>query len=148
MEIKSFVALWVRGAGGKVRDHVGQGYGKISQCLCTSVFCNAGESLPKGVPAFACSNAKFACSNAKLSTYLVCRGLTSPGLREALCHSPDITNQVHNKSPHHTAHWACRAYTLSWPECGYFSNTSSSLGLLCNDRQVFSPSARYQVGGR
>ena len=36
-----------------------------------------------------------ACS----STCLVCRGLTSPGLRGALCHSPYITSQVPNQSP-------------------------------------------------
>ena len=41
------MALWVQGAGGKVRDHVGQGYGKISQCFCTSVFCNAETPCPR-----------------------------------------------------------------------------------------------------
>ena len=147
LEIKCFCGASGSRFGGKVRDHVGQGYGKISQCLCTNIFCNAETPCPRAscVRVFECEVRVFEC---ELSTYLVCRGLTSPGLREALCHSPNITNQVRNQSPHHTAHWASRAYTLSWPECGYFSNTSSGLGLRCNDRQVFSPSARYQAGGR
>ena len=92
LEIRCFVALWVRGAGGKVRDHVGQGYGKISQCLCTCVFYNAETPCPRA----SCEVRVFEC---ELSTYLVCRGLTSPGLREELCHSPNITSQVHNQSP-------------------------------------------------
>ena len=81
-----------------MRDHVGQGYGKTSQCLCTSVFHNAETPCPRVscVRVFECEVRVFEC---EMSTYLVCRGLTSPGLRKELCHSPNITSQVHNQSP-------------------------------------------------
>ena len=52
--------------GEKVRDHVGQGYGKISQCLCTSVFCNAETPCPRA----SCEVRVFEC---ELSTHLARR---------------------------------------------------------------------------
>ena len=52
--------------GEKVRDHVGQGYGKISQCLCTFVSCNAETPCPRAP----CEVRVFEC---ELSTYLACR---------------------------------------------------------------------------
>ena len=50
----------------RVRDHVGQGYGKISQCFCTSVFCNAETPCPRA----SCEVRVFEC---ELSTYLARR---------------------------------------------------------------------------
>ena len=78
----------------------------------------------------------------ELSTCLVCRGLTSPGLRGELCHSPYITSQAQPK-PQHFVHRASRAYALSWPECGFprFSYASFVVGLRCDTKQVFPPSA-------
>ena len=57
LEIKYFCGALGSRCGEMVRDHVGQGYGKISQCLCTSVFAMQ-RLLAQGRPA------KFACSNA------------------------------------------------------------------------------------
>ena len=64
-------SCFIRGAlgsrcGEKVRDHVGQGYGKISQCLCTSVFYNAETPCPRA----SCEVRVFEC---ELSAYLECR---------------------------------------------------------------------------
>ena len=57
LEIKYLCGALGSRCGEMVRDHVGQGYGKISQCLCTSVFAMQ-RLLAQGCPA------KFVCSDA------------------------------------------------------------------------------------
>ena len=69
LEIKCFCGALGSRCGEKVRDHVGQGYGKISQCLCTSVSYNAETRCPRA----SCEVRVFEC---ELSTYLVRRNIT------------------------------------------------------------------------
>ena len=137
-----------------MRDHVGQGYGKTSQCLCTSVFHNAETPCPRVscVRVFECEVRVFEC---EMSTYLVCRiRLTSPGLRKELCHSPNITSQVHNQSPIVISPTGpVERELFLGPNVGFHTLASLAIfhlywGLRRNDRQVFPPSARYQAGGR
>ena len=66
LETKCFCGASGPRWGGVVRDHVGRGYGKISQYFCTSVFCNAATPCPRAP----CEVRVFEC---ELSTYLACR---------------------------------------------------------------------------
>ena len=94
--------LWRFGSevGGVVRDHVGRGCGKISQCLCTSVFCNAESPCPR---ASLRSRVRMRSSRVRMRTVRVFSLSYStdllPGYGRGLSHSPDITSHVHNQSP-------------------------------------------------
>ena len=72
LEIKRFCGALGSRWGGVVRDHVGRGYGKISQCFFTSVFHNAETPCPRVscVRVFECEVRVFEC---EMSAYLVCR---------------------------------------------------------------------------
>ena len=93
LEIKSFCGALGSRCWEKVRDHVGQGYGKISQWLCTSMFCNAETPCPR----VSCEVRVFVC---ELSTHLACLKIgVSRGCQDQLSHSPLIISQVSNQSP-------------------------------------------------
>ena len=99
LEIKCFCGALGSRCGGKVRDHVGQGYGKISQCLFTTVF-QCRDSLPKGVLR---SRVRMRSSRVRMRNVRVFSLSYStdllPGYGRGLSHSPDITSHVHNQSP-------------------------------------------------
>ena len=86
--------------GEKVRDHVGQGYGKISQCLCTSVFCNAESPCPRASlrSRVRMRSARVRMRNVRVFSLSYSTDLL-PGYGRGLSHSPDITSHVHNQSP-------------------------------------------------
>ena len=143
------MALWVRGAGGKVRDHVGQGYGKTSQCLCTSVFHNAETPCPRVscVRVFECEVRVFECETVHIFSLSDLIGLPRGSEGNFATRR---TSQVKftTKAPVIPPNGPVERTLFLGPNVGTLTlYISLKLGLRCNDRQVFSPSARYQAGG-